>query len=113
VRGDAEQLRRVFFNLIENAIKYTLEGSITARVEPHPDRVCVTIADTGPGIAAEHLPHLFERFYRVDAARSREQGGSGLGLAIAHSIITAHHGSLDVSSEVGHGTTFTVTLPVA
>ncbi len=113
VSGNADQLHRLFFNLIENAIKYTPAGSITARVLPQPDRVRVTIEDTGPGIAAEHLPHVFERFYRVDAARSREQGGSGLGLAIAHSIVTAHNGSLEVNSEVNRGTTFTVTLPLA
>ncbi|MBP7687747.1 MAG: two-component sensor histidine kinase, partial [Thermoflexales bacterium] len=113
VHGNADQLHRLFFNLIENAIKYTAAGSITARVLPQPDRVRVTIEDTGPGIAAEHLPHVFERFYRVDAARSREQGGSGLGLAIAHSIVTAHTGSLEVNSELGRGTTFTVTLPLA
>ena len=76
-----------------------------------PPQVRIAIEDTGPGIAAEHLPHLFERFYRVDAARSREQGGSGLGLAIAHSILTAHGGTIDVNSEVGRGTTITVTLP--
>lgn len=111
VNGDADQLHRVFFNLIENAIKYTLSGSITARVQLQPDRVRVTIEDTGPGISAENLPHVFERFYRVDAARSREQGGSGLGLAIAHSLITAHGGTLEVSSEVDRGSTFTVTLP--
>ncbi len=112
VQGNADQLHRVFFNLIENAIKYTPEGTITTRVHPQSDRARVTIEDTGPGIAAEHLPHVFERFYRVDAARSREQGGSGLGLAIAHSIITAHHGTLEVTSELGRGTTFTITLPV-
>ena len=113
VSGNADQLHRLFFNLIENAIKYTAAGSITARIHPQPDRVRVTIEDTGPGIAAEHLPHVFERFYRVDAARSREQGGSGLGLAIAHSIVTAHTGTLEVNSELGRGTTFTITLPLA
>ena len=125
VQGNADQLHRVFFNLIENAIKYTAQGGITTRVEPQsqtapqsatapqPDRVRVTIEDTGPGIAAEHLPHLFERFYRVDMARSREQGGSGLGLAIAYSIVVAHGGTLEVKSDVGHGTIVTVTLPLA
>jgi heavy metal sensor kinase len=116
-RGDPDQLYRVFFNLIENAIKYTAQGSVSVSITsqsaltstPHPIRIA--IEDTGPGIAAEDLPHLFERFYRVDAARSREQGGSGLGLAIAHSIVTAHGGTIEVSSEVRRGTTITVTLP--
>jgi signal transduction histidine kinase len=75
--------------------------------------VRVTIEDTGPGIAAEHLPHLFERFYRVDMARSREEGGSGLGLAIAHTIVVAHGGTIEVTSDVGHGTKVMVTLPAA
>ncbi|HZY40539.1 MAG TPA: ATP-binding protein, partial [Anaerolineae bacterium] len=111
VRGDPDQLHRLLFNLIENAIKYTSRGSVTVRVAPQPDRVRVTIEDSGPGIATEHLPHLFERFYRVDAARSREQGGSGLGLAIAHSLVTAHNGTLEISSEIDRGTTVTATLP--
>ena len=117
LHGDPDQLHRLFFNLIENAIKYTAQGSVAVCVTPQPahdstpPRIQVTLQDTGPGIAAEHLPHLFERFYRVDAARSREQGGSGLGLAIAHSIVTAHGGTIDVSSEVDHGTLVTVMLP--
>ncbi len=117
VRGDPDQLHRLFFNLIENAIKYTAQGKVGVCVTPQPAHnstppgICVTIEDTGPGIAAEHLPHLFERFYRVDAARSREQGGSGLGLAIAHSIVAAHGGTIDVSSEVGRGTLVTVIFP--
>jgi len=72
----------------------------------------VDVADTGSGIPAEHLPHLFDRFYRVDKARSREAGGSGLGLSIARRIAEAHGGSLTVSSEVGRGATFTLTLPL-
>jgi heavy metal sensor kinase len=117
MHGDPDQLHRLFFNLIENAIKYTAQGSVDVRITPQPaqdstpPRIRVTIEDTGLGIAAEHLPHLFERFYRVDAARSREQGGSGLGLAIAHSIVAAHGGTIDVSSEIGHGTLVTLTLP--
>jgi two-component system phosphate regulon sensor histidine kinase PhoR len=119
VHGDPDQLHRVFFNLIENAIKYTSQGSLSVCLTPlpalnsTPAQVRIAIEDSGPGIAAEHLPHLFERFYRVDAARSRDQGGSGLGLAIAHSIVTAHGGTIDVSSEVGHGTIVTVTLPAS
>ncbi len=117
MHGDPDQLHRLFFNLVENAIKYTAQGSVGVRItlqpahDSTPPRIRVTIEDTGPGIAAEHLPHLFERFYRVDAARSREQGGSGLGLAIAHSIVTSHGGTIDVSSEVGRGTLVTVMLP--
>ena len=79
---------------------------------PAPAQVRFTVEDTGPGIALEHLPHLFERFYRVDAARSREVGGSGLGLAIAHSIVTAHGGTIDVKSEPAKGTTFYVVFPL-
>jgi heavy metal sensor kinase len=115
--GNSDQLHRVFFNLIENAIKYTKHGGIKVQVTTQPaaigipPQVCIAIEDTGSGIAAEHLPHLFERFYRVDSARTREQGGTGLGLAIAHSIITAHGGSIDVESEIGHGTIVTVILP--
>lgn len=111
VYGDLDQLHRVLFNLLENAIKYTAQGSVGVRVAGADKSVRVSIEDTGPGIPAEHLPHLFERFYRVDAARSRELGGSGLGLAIAHSIVTAHGGTIDVKSDMGHGTTVTVTLP--
>ena len=117
VPGDPDQLHRLCFNLIENAIKYTSQGSVSVNIAlspalpPTPAQVRLTVEDTGSGIAAEHLPHLFERFYRVDAARSREEGGSGLGLAIAHSIVTAHGGSIDVKSDVGQGTIVTVTLP--
>lgn len=117
VRGNSDQLQRVFYNLIENAIKYTQHGSVTVQVstqpaiDSQPSQVQIAIQDTGPGIAAEHLPHLFERFYRVDGARTREQGGTGLGLAITHNIIAAHDGLVDVESELGHGTIVTVTLP--
>ncbi len=115
IQGDPDQIHRVLFNLVENAIKYTLQGSITIDVAPSDAarQVRVTVTDTGPGIAAEHLPHLFERFYRVDAARSREAGGSGLGLAIAHSLVVAHGGTIDVQSEVGQGTRLIVSLPAA
>jgi heavy metal sensor kinase len=117
VHGDPDQLHRLCFNLIENAIKYTTQGSVSVTItqtpaqHATPAQVHLTIGDTGPGIAAEHLPHLFERFYRVDAARSREAGGSGLGLAIAHSIVTAHGGTIDVKSDFSHGTIVTVALP--
>jgi heavy metal sensor kinase len=115
IHGDSDQIHRVLFNLVENAIKYTEQGSVTLAVSPalNSQPVRITITDTGPGIAAEHLPHIFERFYRVDAARSREQGGSGLGLAIAQSLIVAHGGAIEVKSDVGQGTIVTVTLPAA
>ncbi len=115
MRGDPDHLRRMLSNLIDNAIKYTERGGVTVRVERTPGKApsaCFTVADTGPGIAPEHLPHLFERFYRVDESRSREQGGAGLGLAIAHSIVTAHGGVIDVNSQPGRGTTFVVSLPI-
>lgn len=117
VHGDSDQLHRLCFNLIENAIKYTSQGRVSVNIarlpalHSTPAQLCLTVEDTGPGIAAEHLPHLFERFYRVDAARSREEGGSGLGLAIAHSIVTAHGGTLTVKSDFGHGTIVMVMLP--
>ncbi len=111
LHGDPDQLHRLCYNLIENAIKYTSQGRVSAKVTRSPGQVLLTVEDTGPGIAAEHVPHLFERFYRVDAARSRDAGGSGLGLAIAHSIATSHGGAIDVKSDFGHGTIVTVSLP--
>ncbi len=113
LRGDPDRLRRAFSNLIDNAIKYTSRGRVDVRVEPiaDPAGARVAIADTGPGIAEEHLPRVFERFYRADESRAREQGGSGLGLAIARSIVGAHGGAIDISSRLGAGTTVSVTLP--
>jgi signal transduction histidine kinase len=77
----------------------------------HWQEIFVSVTNTGPGIAPEHLPHLFERFYRVDSARTRDTGGFGLGLAIAQAIVQAHHGQIEADSRVNVGTTFTVTLP--
>jgi two-component system, OmpR family, sensor kinase len=112
--GDAEYLRLVVANLVENAIRYSGEGSrveVTARVDG--DEARVVVRDTGHGIPAEALPHIFDRFYRVDTSRSKEMGGSGLGLAISREIAEAHGGRIDVESDVGRGSTFTVVLPVA
>lgn len=112
VVGDAVALERVGINLVENAIRYSPAGeSVTLSVSPSGDGALMTVTDTGPGIAAEHLPHLFERFYRVDKARAREHGGAGLGLAIVDSLVKAHRGSVSVSSVVGKGTSFEVRLP--
>jgi heavy metal sensor kinase len=91
VRGDTGRLRQVFYNLLDNAIKYTPEGAtIEVWSEARDRNALVRVRDTGIGIPAEHLPHVFERFYRVDKARSREQGGTGLGLSIAKTIVNAH-----------------------
>ncbi len=114
VRGDEDQLRRLLFNLLDNAIKYTPSGgTIAVRVTCPDGRTQVEVADTGIGIAPEHLEHLFERFYRVDPARGRESDGTGLGLAICRSIAEAHGGTIAVESAVGRGTRVTLTLPAA
>jgi heavy metal sensor kinase len=114
VAGDPVRLRQVVVNLIDNAIKYTPPGgSIRVCVVEAGGAVRLTVADTGEGIPAEHLPRVFDRFYRVDKARSREQGGTGLGLSIAQSIVTAHGGVVTLTSGEGVGTTATVTLPLS
>jgi len=113
VSGDADRLRQLFFNLLDNAIKYTPpDGKVTVQGEPSNGQVCVTVADTGIGIPADHLPHVFDRFYRVDPARSPETDGSGLGLAICRSIAEAHGGRLEIDSIYGSGTRLTLTLPM-
>ncbi len=114
ILGDEERLRQVFSNLIENGLKYTPEGGqVTVNVSRHWQTIAVSVMDTGAGIAPEHLPHLFERFYRADSARARETGGFGLGLAISRAIVEAHGGTITVSSVVGDGTTFSVILAAA
>lgn len=114
VTGDAIALERVCLNLTENAIRYSPAGeSVVIHARAESAEAVLSVTDTGPGIGAEHLPHLFERFYRVDKARAREHGGAGLGLAIVEALVKAHGGVVAVSSIVGHGTTFTVRLPLA
>ena len=109
VNGDRLALERVLFNLLENAVRYSPAGeSATLRLRKQPPWIEIAVADTGGGIAAEHLPHLFERFYRVDKARSRIHGGSGLGLSIVKALVEAHGGTVSVESTVGKGSTFTV-----
>jgi heavy metal sensor kinase len=112
VTGDENRLRQVFFNLLDNAIKYTPAGGrVEVNLEDnHSISARVVVRDTGIGITAEHLPHIFERFYRVDKARSRELGGSGLGLSIVYSIIKSHAGAIDLTSKPGEGTTVSVIL---
>ncbi len=114
VRADREAIHQVFSNLIDNALKYGASGGrivLGARAVPHA--VEFFVQDFGAGIASEHLPRLFERFYRVDKARSRESGGTGLGLAIAKHIMLAHGGSIRAESDLAHGSTFLFTLPTA
>lgn len=114
VRGDSHHLVRLFVNLLENASRHTpAEGQITVSAREAAGEVEVRVRDTGEGIAPEHLPHVCERFYRVDSARARAQGGTGLGLAICRSIVQAHGGTLRIASELGQGTTVEVTLPAA
>jgi two-component system phosphate regulon sensor histidine kinase PhoR len=116
VRGDRAQLVQVLDNLISNAVRYGCDrpGSPIDVVATRSGAwVLLSITDHGPGIPREHLPRVTERFYRVDAARSRESGGTGLGLAIVKHIIERHRGSLDIRSTIGVGTSVTVRLPVA
>jgi len=112
VMGDEVRLIQVMMNLLDNAINYTnAGGTVTLRVESSENRARLVVSDTGIGIDQQHLEHIFERFYRVDPARSRAAGGSGLGLAIVEWIVRAHEGEIAVESKAGEGTTFTVTLP--
>jgi signal transduction histidine kinase len=110
--GDPARLGQVVTNLLTNAIHYNRPGGeVTATVAVDKQDIVLSVTDTGCGIPEEDRPHIFERFYRVDRARSREQGGCGLGLAICKSIVEAHGGSIGFTSEVGQGTTFVVRLP--
>jgi two-component system phosphate regulon sensor histidine kinase PhoR len=111
VLGDRERLQVVFENLLENAIKYNKpDGEVVVAYAKQNGSVRITVADTGVGIAEEHLPRIFERFYRVDKNRSREVGGTGLGLAIVKHIVEAHGSKVTVQSTVGKGSTFSFTL---
>ena len=113
VSADRNELRQVFVNLLDNAIKFNREsGSVTVNAEKSGNDVKVSVADTGVGIPAQDLDRIFERFYRVDKARSREMGGTGLGLSIVKHILEAVGGSIRVESSVGKGSTFTVLLPI-
>ena len=113
VEGDRSRLKQVVVNLLDNAIKYTPQGgAIALTVTALESKAVLEVADNGIGIPAEALAQVFERFYRVDQARSREQGGAGLGLSIVKSICAAHHGRVDVSSTLGRGSRFRVELPL-
>ena len=108
-----DDLYQIIFNLVENGIKYNVPGGkLSVSLLREADNAVLRVADTGMGIPQEALDHIFERFYRVDKARSRATGGSGLGLAIVRSIVQRSRGQIAVESQVGKGTTFTVRFPV-
>src|SRR5262249_27247971 len=114
IMADEEAIREILDNLIDNAIKYTPEGgsvSVSCRLDGDGKTVAIEVADTGIGIPSEDLPRIFERFYRVDKARSRELGGTGLGLSIVKHLVQSMGGQIAVKSRVGAGTRFTVQLP--
>jgi heavy metal sensor kinase len=113
VAGDKTRLQQLFTNLIDNAVKYTPKGKIRITVERKGDFAQTTVRDSGIGIPREEIENIFKRFYRVDKSRSKETGGTGLGLSIAEWIAKAHHGRMEVTSEVGVGSTFTVYLPIS
>ena len=112
VLGDAQWLKHVMINLLDNVLRYTGSGgTVLLRLHQVGDEVIVAVQDTGAGIEPHHLPHLFERFYRTDAARARDAGGTGLGLPIVKEIADAHRGTIKVESQVGKGSVFTIILP--
>ncbi|HJT21626.1 MAG TPA: ATP-binding protein [Nitrospira sp.] len=111
VLGDELGLKQIMINLLDNALRHTDPGGIvTVRLRSSGDAVTVMVQDNGHGIDSKHLPHLFDRFYRADSGTARNSGGTGLGLPIVKEIVTAHHGMVSVESEVGKGSTFTLTL---
>lgn len=112
IEANSSQLTQVIVNLMENAIKYSNEGGVMVKFQEEEGNVKIDFTDTGVGIAAEHLPRLFERFYRVDKGRSRNLGGTGLGLSIVKHIVEAHGGKVLVDSSLNQGSTFTIVLPI-
>ena len=113
VRATRDDLYQILFNLVENSIKYNLPGGqVDVTAKAMGDRVIITVEDTGVGIPEEDIGKVFDRFYRVDKARSRETGGTGLGLAITRKVILMHHGAVRLASKEGEGSTFTVRIPL-
>jgi len=113
VPGDKTRLRQMLLNLIDNAVKYTSRGGqIRLSLEMEDNFARIQVKDTGIGISPKDLPRIFDRFFRVDKARSREMGGSGLGLSIVQWIVNAHHGTIEVDSKLGDGSCFTISLPL-
>ncbi|PKM63867.1 MAG: two-component sensor histidine kinase [Firmicutes bacterium HGW-Firmicutes-20] len=112
IESDIKQMYQVFSNLLSNAIQYTDQGYIRVNIDKDQQNIVIRITDTGMGISEADLPFVFERFYRSSSDRSRDSGGSGLGLAIVKSIITAHGGQISVNSQLDHGTTFVIEMPI-
>ncbi len=113
ITGDPDRVRQIFLNLLDNAVKFNKPGGrVTVTAGRRDASVSISVEDTGSGIPPQGLQRIFERFYRVDKARSRELGGTGLGLAIVKHLVDLHHGTIDVRSQPGRGSTFTVTLPL-
>jgi two-component system, OmpR family, sensor histidine kinase BaeS len=114
VWADPHRLAQVLANLLDNALRHTpSDGRVEVAASVDKDQITITVGDNGDGIPAEHLPHVFERFYRVDAARDRDHGGAGIGLAIAKALVEAHGGRITAQSAgPGSGTTFTIKLPI-
>ncbi len=110
VKGDVGRLEEILENLIDNALRYSGSDRIDVSSAATPTEVTVSVTDFGIGIPAEHIPHIFERFYRVNKSRSRSLGGTGLGLAIVKHLVQLHGGSVSVVSSPGQGTTFSFTL---
>ena len=113
IQADSFEIERLLVNLVDNAVKYTEKGRVGVKLEAREGRLAIEVADTGIGIGAEHLPHVFERFYVADKSRSKKLGGTGLGLSIAKHIVQAHQGSIRIASRPGEGTAVTVELPVS
>ena len=112
VAVDAPRISQVLRNLVANALVHTPSGgSVTLSVVGQAQSVAILVRDTGQGIGPEHLPHIFDRFYRADPSRDRATGGAGIGLSVARGIVQAHGGTIEVQSVVGQGTEFTITLP--
>jgi signal transduction histidine kinase len=112
IQGDPEALRQIFTNLFDNALRHTPAGGrVRVATERAGTNMLVRVSDTGTGIPADHLPRIFERFYRVDPGRSRQEGGTGLGLAIVKHLVEAHGGHVDAVSELGRGTTIVLSFP--
>lgn len=111
IKADSFLVEQLFINLIDNAVKYTKEGEVKVEIAPRNQKIKIRVSDTGIGIPEEHINRIFERFYVVDKARSRQLGGTGLGLSIVKHIVLLHNGEISVDSKVGRGTTFTIILP--